>query len=105
MKVDPIEDAAHPTGTHAIPGEADGRPAGDTNSGEEEIVRGRNPTQRKIDAEAKGSNAVASGTESEEDEAVQRLAENEQEQPRTAMQKIANAIEDMIPGDGDGDGH
>ena len=49
-----------------------------------------------MNAEAKGSNAVASGTESEEDEAVLRLAENEQEQPRTAMQKIANAIEDIV---------
>lgn len=51
MTIDPIEDAAHPTGTHATPGEADRRSADDTTSGEEEIVDGRNPTQRKIDAE------------------------------------------------------
>jgi hypothetical protein len=53
MKVDPIKDAAHPTGTHETPGEAGSRGAGDTSSGEEEIVNGRNPTQRKIDAERK----------------------------------------------------
>jgi len=51
MKVDPIEDAAHPTGMHETPGAADKRGADDTTSGEEEIVGGRNPTQRKIDAE------------------------------------------------------
>ena len=49
MKVDPIEDAAHPTGTHEAPGAADKRGADDTTSGEEEIIDGRNPTQRKID--------------------------------------------------------
>ena len=55
MKVDPVEDAAHPTGTHEVPGAADRRGAGDTGSGEEEIVDGRNPTQRKIDAEKQRS--------------------------------------------------
>jgi hypothetical protein len=35
----------------------------------------------------------------------QRLAENEQEQPRTIVQKVANAVEDMIPGDSDNDSH
>ena len=43
--------------------------------------------------------------EIDEDFEGQRLAENEQEQPRTIAQKVANAIEDMIPGDGDNDGH
>jgi hypothetical protein len=51
MDVDPIEDAAHPTGTHAVPGQAGERRAGDTSSGEEDIVEGKNPTQRKIEAE------------------------------------------------------
>jgi hypothetical protein len=51
MKVDPIEDAAHPTGTHGSPGSADKRGADDTSSDEEEIIDGRNPTQRKIEAE------------------------------------------------------
>jgi hypothetical protein len=51
MDVDPVEDAAHPTGTHAVPGQAGQRRAGDTSSGEEDIVDGRNPTQRKIDAD------------------------------------------------------
>ena len=51
MKTDPIKDAAHPTGTHETPGAADKRGADDTTSGEEEIIDGRNPTQRKIDAE------------------------------------------------------
>ena len=55
MKVDPVEDAAHPTGTHEVPGAADRRGAGDTGSGEEEIIDGRNPTQRKIDAEKQRS--------------------------------------------------
>ncbi len=55
MKVDPIEDAAHPKGTHETPGAADKRGAGDTMSGEEEIVEGRNPTQRKIDEEERQS--------------------------------------------------
>ncbi len=40
-----------------------------------------------------------------EDAEGQRLAENEQEQPRTIVQKVANAVEDMIPGDSDNDGH
>jgi hypothetical protein len=44
-------------------------------------------------------------TESESDAEGQRLAENEQESPRTVTQKVANAIEDMIPGDSDRDGH
>jgi hypothetical protein len=44
-------------------------------------------------------------TESESDAEGQRLAENEQERPRTVTQKVANAIEDMIPGDSDRDGH
>ena len=51
MTDDPVADAAHPTGTHPAPGTADKRGAGDTRSGEEEIIDGRNPTQRKIDAE------------------------------------------------------
>ena len=55
MKVDPVEDAAHPTGTHTVPGSADHRGAGDTGSGEEEIIDGRNPTQRKIDVEKQRS--------------------------------------------------
>lgn len=41
----------------------------------------------------------------DDDAEGQRLAENEQEQPRTITQKIGNAIEDLIPGDGDNDGH
>jgi hypothetical protein len=45
------------------------------------------------------------GTESNEDAQGQRLAENEQERPRSLPQKIANALEDMIPGDSDNDGH
>jgi hypothetical protein len=44
-------------------------------------------------------------TESETDAEGQRLAENEQEQPRSIIQKIGNAIEDAIPGDSDNDGH
>jgi hypothetical protein len=51
MSDDPIEDAAHPTGTHAVPGSGD-EPAADGRSGEEEIVDGRNPTQRRIDEES-----------------------------------------------------
>jgi hypothetical protein len=51
VDVDPVEDAAHPTGTHAAPGQAGQRRAGDTSSGEEDIVDGKNPTQRKIEAE------------------------------------------------------
>ena len=43
--------------------------------------------------------------QTEEDAEGQRLAENEQEQPRTIFQKVANAIEEMIPGDSDNDGH
>ena len=43
--------------------------------------------------------------ESEDDTEGQALAENEQEQPRTITQKIGNAIEDLIPGDSDKDGH
>jgi hypothetical protein len=35
------------------------------------------------------------------DEEGQRLAENEQEHPRTVSQKIGDAIEDLIPGDSD----
>jgi len=50
MTVDPVEDAAHPTGTHEAPGAAES-PGTDTGSGEEEIIDGKNPTQRKIDAE------------------------------------------------------
>ena len=57
---DPIEDAARPTGTHETPGAADRRGAGDTTSGEEEIIDGRNPTQRKIDAEKHEPTASAS---------------------------------------------
>ena len=34
MKTDPIQDAAHPTGTHETPGAADKRGADDTTSGE-----------------------------------------------------------------------
>jgi len=55
MKVDPIEDAVHPTGTHETPGAADKRGADDMTSGEEEIIDGRNATQRKIDAEKQPS--------------------------------------------------
>jgi hypothetical protein len=44
-------------------------------------------------------------TESKEDVEGQRLAENEQEHPRSIVQKIGNAIEDIIPGDSDNDGH
>ena len=43
--------------------------------------------------------------ETDEDAKDQRLAENEQQQPRTIIQKVANAVEDMIPGDSDNDGH
>jgi len=55
MKVDPVKDAARPTGTHEVPGKADRRGAGDATSGQEEIVGGRNPTQRKIDEEKQHS--------------------------------------------------
>lgn len=44
-----IADAEHPSGTHAPPGAGEGRPRRDDASGEEEIVGGRNPTQRAID--------------------------------------------------------
>ena len=48
MKTDPVDDSAHPSGTHEVPGAADGRGAGETGSGEEDIADdGRNPTQRK----------------------------------------------------------
>ena len=60
MSDDPIEDAAHPSGTHAAPGSAD-EPAADGGSGEEEIVDGRNPTQRRIDEES-----AADGTSTRE---------------------------------------
>jgi hypothetical protein len=39
------------------------------------------------------------------DEDAQREAENDQEQPRTVTHRVKNAIEDLIPGDSDGDGH
>jgi len=51
MNDDPVQDAAHPSGTHAAPGEAERRGSGDTSSGEEDIVAGQNPTQRKLAAE------------------------------------------------------
>jgi len=54
MRVDPVEDAAHPTGTHEVPGAAE-KSGTDTGSGEEEIIEGKNPTQRKIDAEKRHS--------------------------------------------------
>jgi hypothetical protein len=54
MKDDPVEDAAHPTGTHEAPGAAE-TPGTDTGSGEEGIIDGKNPTQRKIDAEKERS--------------------------------------------------
>ena len=44
-------------------------------------------------------------TKSEDDAEGQALAENEQEHPRTITQRIGNAIEDLIPGDSDKDGH
>ena len=44
-------------------------------------------------------------TENDDDAAGQRLAKDEQQQPHTATQKVANAIEDLIPGDSDHDGH
>ena len=47
----------------------------------------------------------SSDIESADDAEGQALAENEQEQPRTITQKIGNAIEDLIPGDSDKDGH
>jgi hypothetical protein len=40
-----------------------------------------------------------------ENDEGQRPANNEPEQPRTATQKVANAIEDLIPRDSDNDGH
>ena len=43
--------------------------------------------------------------QSDKDAEGQRLAENEQEQPRTITEKVANKIEDLIPGDSDRDGH
>lgn len=46
---DDVEDAAHPSGTHAAPGSSES-PAGGR-SGEEEIRDGRNPTQVRIDDE------------------------------------------------------
>jgi len=39
------------------------------------------------------------------DEDAQREAENHQEQPRTVTHGLKNAIEDLIPGDSDWDGH
>jgi hypothetical protein len=48
---------------------------------------------------------LLSDTESDDDADGQRVAENEQEQPRTITQKIGNAIEDLIPGDSDENGH
>ena len=41
----------------------------------------------------------------DEDAAGQQIAENEQEHPRTIIQKVTNAVEDMVPGDSDNDGH
>ena len=43
--------------------------------------------------------------ETDEDANDQRLTENEQQQPRTIIRKVANAVEEMIPGDSDNDGH
>ncbi len=51
MDIDPIEDAAHPTGTHPTPAADSAATPADQGSGEEEIVAGRNATQRKLDAE------------------------------------------------------
>ena len=41
--------------------------------------------------------------ETDEDGEGQRLAGNEQEHPRSIIQKLGNVIEDVIPGDGDSD--
>jgi hypothetical protein len=54
VKDDPVEDAAHPTGTHEAPGAAES-PGTHPGSGEEEIIDGKNPTQRKIDAQKQQS--------------------------------------------------
>ena len=39
------------------------------------------------------------------DEKAQRKAENDQQQSRTVTTRIKKGIEDLIPGDSDGDGH
>ena len=51
MENDPVEDAAHPSGTHATSANDAPTTPPDEGSGEEDIVDGRNPTQQKIDAE------------------------------------------------------
>jgi hypothetical protein len=60
METDPIDDAAHPSQTHVTPGAADVPAPGDSSSGEEDIVDGRNPTQRKIDGEGSEGQAADS---------------------------------------------
>ena len=51
MENNPIEDAAHPSGTHPTPANDTSPTPPDEGSGEEDIVAGRNLTQQKIDAE------------------------------------------------------
>lgn len=48
---------------------------------------------------------LTSETESEDDAEGQKLAENEQEHPRSIIQKIGNKNEDLMPGDTDKDCH
>lgn len=59
----------------------------------------------ELDAEDRFEDEDVPETESEDDAEGQALAENEQEHPRTITQRIGNAIEDLIPGDSDKDGH
>ena len=51
MENDPVEDAAHPSGTHPTSANDTPTTPPDEGSGEEDIIDGRNPTQQKIDAE------------------------------------------------------
>ena len=58
----------------------------------------------RFEGDARANDQV-DARQTDKDAEGQRLAENEQEQPRTILQKVANAVEDMIPGDSDDDGH
>lgn len=87
----------------------------DPHGNEDGVTLENDPGLEHDDATAAGRMMTAAGstgphedepdTESEDDVEGQRLAENEQEHPRTVIQKVSNAIEDIIPGDSDDDGH
>jgi hypothetical protein len=62
-------------------------------------------TENELPVDLEFFDEDASDTETADDAKGQTLAENEQEQPRSVIQKIGNAIEDLIPGDSDKDGH